>query len=81
MRIPSSDVWHAGGVDRPAAVRVLDDLHAAQNRYYGGGDDTALRALLTDDIAWTVPGHNAIAGRYRGLDEVMGYFDRVWREP
>jgi ketosteroid isomerase-like protein len=63
-------------MDRARAVGVLDDLHAAQNRYYGGGDDTALRALLSDDIMWTVPGDNAIAGTYRGLDEVFGYFDR-----
>ncbi|TDD70090.1 hypothetical protein E1262_11045 [Jiangella aurantiaca] len=63
-------------MDRNAAVALLDELHAAQNRYYGGGDGTALRALLTDDITWTVPGDNSIAGTYRGLGEVFEYFDR-----
>jgi ketosteroid isomerase-like protein len=39
-----------------------------------GGDDAALRRLLADDVAWTVPGNNAIAGIYRGVSEVFGYF-------
>jgi hypothetical protein len=35
---------------------VLDALHAAQNEFYGGGDEQALRGLLIPDITWTVPG-------------------------
>src|SRR5947208_452311 len=35
-----------------------------------------LRDRLPADITWTVPGDNRIAGTYRGLDEVFGYF---WR--
>ncbi|TDE11489.1 nuclear transport factor 2 family protein [Jiangella asiatica] len=63
-------------MDRNSATTLLDDLHTAQNAYYGGGDGTQLRALLTDDITWTVPGDNAIAGTYRGVEEVFAYFDR-----
>jgi len=50
------------------------DLHAAQNAMYAGGDVEAMRALLTDDVEWHVPGENAIAGSYKGVDEVLGYF-------
>jgi ketosteroid isomerase-like protein len=53
---------------RDEAVALLHRLHSAQNLFHGGGDDSALRELLTDDIAWHVPGRNAIAGHYRGID-------------
>jgi hypothetical protein len=55
---------------------VLERLHAAQGAFYAGGPPEPLRALLTDDIVWTVPGDNAIAGRYEGIDAVMAYFAR-----
>ena len=55
---------------------VLERLHAAQGAFYAGGAGDKLRALLTDDIVWTVPGRNAIAGVYAGIDAVFGYFAR-----
>jgi ketosteroid isomerase-like protein len=67
-------IWETRVVDRAAAVLILDRLHAAQNEFYGGGDDHALRALLDPDITWTVPGANPIAGTYKGIDEVFAYF-------
>ena len=57
-------------------MRLLDTLHKAQNSFYGGGGHEALRGLLSQDITWTVPGHNRIAGVYRGIDEVLAYFTR-----
>ena len=62
--------------ERDRAIEVLRRLHAAQGELYAGGDDTAVRAVLTDDIEWHVPGDNAIAGDYRGIDEVLDYFAR-----
>jgi ketosteroid isomerase-like protein len=32
--------------------------------------------MLTDDVTWHVPGQSAIAGDYRGRDEVLRYFAR-----
>lgn len=61
-------------MDRVAAAAILDRLHAAQNEFYGGGNEGALRALLDPDIRWTVPGLSPIAGTYRGLEEVFAYF-------
>ncbi len=63
-------------MDRAAALDLLARLHAAQGEFYSGGDDAPLRALLHPGIEWHVPGRNAIAGDYRGVDEVMAYFAR-----
>lgn len=64
------------GVDPKAAAALLDALHQAQGRFYAGGADadSVLRRLLTDDIAWHVPGRSPIAGDYHGIDEVFAYF-------
>jgi ketosteroid isomerase-like protein len=41
-----------------------------------GGDDRALAEVFADDVVWHVPGHNAIAGEYRGLRRAMNYVTR-----
>ena len=63
-------------MDRATALAVLERLHAAQNAMYAGGDPEPLRALLTEDVVWTIPGDNAIAGEYRGVPAVFDYFRR-----
>ena len=63
-------------MDREHAAAVLTRLHVAQAAFYAGEDSTAVRSVLTDDVAWHVPGHNAIAGDYRGIDAVLAYFTR-----
>lgn len=55
---------------------LLVRLHDAQNELYAGGPARALEEILAPDVMWTVPGRNPIAGSYRGLDEVLGYFRR-----
>jgi hypothetical protein len=63
-------------MERVAAIDVLSRLHDARNKYYSGGYDESLRRVLADNIIWTVPGDNSIAGTYRGVDEVLEYFTR-----
>jgi ketosteroid isomerase-like protein len=63
-------------VERARAAAVLRRLHDAQGSFYAGGPDGPLRALLADAIVWHVPGDNAIAGVYEGVDAVMAYFAR-----
>jgi ketosteroid isomerase-like protein len=63
-------------MDRDEARRILARLHEAQGAFYAGGAAEPLRDVLTEDVAWVVPGVNAIAGDYRGVDEVMAYFAR-----
>jgi ketosteroid isomerase-like protein len=63
-------------MDRDHAVALLRRLHDAQGSFYAGGAEAPLRALLADEIEWHVPGTNAIAGDYEGVDAVMAYFAR-----
>ncbi|WP_329235499.1 thioesterase family protein [Actinoallomurus sp. NBC_01490] len=56
------------------AAALLARLHAAQNDFYGGGGDVALREVLSPDVSWHVPGDNAIAGHYEGIESVLAYF-------
>jgi ketosteroid isomerase-like protein len=63
-------------MDRDEARRILARLHEAQGAFYAGGPAGPLRDLLTEDVAWVVPGVNAIAGDHRGVDAVMAYFAR-----
>jgi ketosteroid isomerase-like protein len=63
-------------MNREVAIGLLDRLHTAQNELYAGGSGAALLQLLAPSITWTVPGDNAIAGTYRGLEDVLDYFRR-----
>ena len=63
-------------MDRETVRERLGRLHAAQGAFYAGGPAEPLRALLADDIAWHVPGDNAIAGVYVGREAVLDYFAR-----
>jgi ketosteroid isomerase-like protein len=40
----------------------------------------ALRGLFTDDAVWTVPGSGAMAGAYRGRDEIFRFLARLPKE-
>jgi ketosteroid isomerase-like protein len=63
-------------MNRDTAIDLLDRLHKAQNEFYAGGFGAGLERLLAPNVTWTVPGDNRIAGTYRGLEEVFGYFRR-----
>src|SRR5262245_9294932 len=64
--------YHRRVMERAEAVDLLRRLHQAQQAFYAGGDEAPVRALLTDDVHWHVPGRNAIAGDYQGST-------RCWR--
>lgn len=55
---------------------TVSRLHAAQRDFYLGGPVEPLRDILTEDVCWSVPGRNAIAGRYEGISQVISYFAR-----
>jgi ketosteroid isomerase-like protein len=57
-------------------LEAVAKLHEAQRCFYAGGSSDCLLEVLAKDVQWTVPGTNAIAGRYTGLDEVLAYFAR-----
>jgi uncharacterized protein len=62
--------------DQHPHAQLIREFHDRQNRFYGGGDQGPVSAMLSDDVIWHVPGHSAIAGDYRGRDEVLRYFAR-----
>jgi ketosteroid isomerase-like protein len=57
-------------------AQLIRDFHDLQNRFYAGGDQDPVSAMLTDDVIWHVPGHSTLAGDHRGRDEVLRYFAR-----
>lgn len=44
---------------------------------FASGDMDTLRKLFADDIVYSVPGENAIAGEYKGPDEVLDLFQKL----
>ena len=56
-------------------ARIVERFYAVQRRFYAGDDVAAdLRRLLAGDVVWHVPGRSAIAGEYRGREQVLAYF-------
>lgn len=47
---------------------------------FGRGDLESVRDGLADDIVWHHPGNNVLSGDYKGPDEVIGFFGRVFQE-
>jgi len=56
------------------SAKLIREFHDAQNRFYAGGGQEHVRAMLAEDVAWHVPGRSPIAGDYRCRDEVLRYF-------
>jgi ketosteroid isomerase-like protein len=40
----------------------------------------ALRGVFAEDAVWTVPGRSAVAGTYRGREEIFRFLGRLPRE-
>jgi ketosteroid isomerase-like protein len=55
-------------------TRLIRDFYEVHARYYAGGEIQPVSEMLTDDIAWHVPGRSPIAGHYHGKQEVLEYF-------
>ncbi len=44
---------------------------------FAKGDIETVLARFDDNITWHVPGRSALAGEYRGHQEVMGFFGKL----
>jgi uncharacterized protein len=53
---------------------LIREFHECQNRFYAGGNQAPVRAMLAEDVIWHVPGDSAIAGEHRGRDAVLRHF-------
>ena len=56
--------------ENEALVRRIFDAFARKEGF-------ALRGLFADDAVWTVPGGGAMAGVYRGREEIFGFLARL----
>ena len=44
---------------------------------FAKGDVETLRELTDQDAVWHAPGRGPLAGDYRGIDEILGFFAKV----
>lgn len=72
-----------GERDHPNAI-LLKTAH----ENFQKGDLEALFGLMSEDIAWNMPGHNVLAGRFVGREAILGSFaalqanvDAYWAWP
>jgi ketosteroid isomerase-like protein len=59
---------------RELNLRALEAFYERQRAFYAGEEADPLEELLADDVVWHVPGSNAIAGDYEGVEAVAAYF-------
>jgi ketosteroid isomerase-like protein len=64
-----------------SATKPTDDANMATVRRgytaFNQGDMATLRELLSHDVAQQVPGKSQIAGAYKGIDAVLGYYGKL----
>jgi ketosteroid isomerase-like protein len=48
-------------------------------RAFNAGDVETLRARVTPDVNYVIPGRAAVSGQFRGIDGVVGAFQRLRR--
>jgi len=66
---------------RPAGIGSIDDTAMMQVKRgyaaFNAGDAQTLREVLTRDVVQHVPGNGPLAGTYKGVDSVLGYYGRI----
>jgi ketosteroid isomerase-like protein len=60
-------------IDTNPKIGAVTRFFAAYATYNLDG----LREVLTDDIAWTIPGHHPLAGTKNGIAEVVAFFTQL----
>lgn len=45
---------------------------------FAAGDLDAIRDSMSPDVVWHAPGRSSLAGDYRGIDAVLGYFGQLF---
>jgi ketosteroid isomerase-like protein len=66
---------------RAADVAAPDDKYMTLVRKgyvaFNSGDFDTLRSILSHDVAQHVPGESQLAGAYKGIDAVLGYYGKL----
>jgi uncharacterized protein len=45
---------------------------------FSKGDMDTLRSIMTADVVHSVPGNSQISGDYKGIDAVLGYYQKLF---
>jgi ketosteroid isomerase-like protein len=45
---------------------------------FGEGDMDTLRSMFATDAIHSAPGSSSLAGEYKGIDEILGYFGQLF---
>ena len=45
---------------------------------FGEGDMDTLRSLFASDAIHSAPGNNPLAGDYKGVDDILGYYGKLF---
>ena len=45
---------------------------------FGEGDMDTLRSLFAPDAVHSAPGNNLVSGEYKGVDEILGYYGKLF---
>ncbi|GAA0933713.1 nuclear transport factor 2 family protein [Nonomuraea longicatena] len=60
-------------LSKAAKIKAVNRFFTA----YAAGDMDGIRAVLTEDVQWTIPGHHPLSGTKRGVDEVVAFFTQL----
>src|SRR3989442_3676983 len=55
-----------------------EELIRAGLKAFGSGDVESMRQFFAPDVIWHVPGRSQFSGDYKGQDEVLGLFARLF---
>ena len=66
----------------PATLTMHKNVETTRRGYqaFNAGDLATLTELFHEKATWHVPGHNPMAGDYKGRDAVFNYFGRLAQE-
>ena len=56
-------------MNKDPKIEAIDNFFAA----YAAHDLARMRAVLADDVQWTIPGHHPLSGTKRGVEEVAAF--------
>ena len=55
-----------------------EDLVKSGYDAFSAGDMDKLKAIMADDVVHSVPGNNQISGDHTGIDNVLGYYGKMF---
>ena len=47
---------------------------------FAAGDLETVKGVLHPDVVWHVTGNSSVSGDYKGVDEVLGFFAKIFTE-